>query len=177
MKQKQTTPIYYDMASVFLTSIVVVAVIFTFFFKISTVNGDSMRNTLSNGDRLVITAHAVNIKYGDIVIISQPNDYDEVLVKRVIATGGQTVNIDRDTHEVSVDGVVLDEPYIREPTRVLGDAFTYPVTVPEGYLFVMGDNRNASGDSRYKAVGLIDERYVIGQAVYRVGDSSLLIKD
>lgn len=176
MKEKYIASIY-DFASVLLTSIIAVAVIFTFFFKISTVNGDSMRNTLHNGDRLIITAHDSNIEYGDIVIISQPNAYEEVLVKRVIAKGGQTVNIDRDTHEVSVDGVVLDEPYIREQTRVLGDAFSYPVTVPEGCLFVMGDNRNESGDSRYKAVGMIDERYVVGQAVYRIGDSSLLIKD
>ena len=100
-----------------------------------------------------------------------------MLVKRVIATGGQTVNIDGNTHEVSVDGVVLDEPYIREKTRLLGDAFTYPVTVPEGCVFVMGDNRNESGDSRYKAVGMIDERYIVGQAVYRIGDSSLLTRD
>ena len=112
MKQKQATAIY-DFASVLLTSIIAVAVIFTFFFKISTVNGDSMRNTLHNGDQLIITAHDSDVKYGDIVIISQPNAYDEVLVKRVIATGGQTVNINGDTHEVSVDGVVLDEPYIR----------------------------------------------------------------
>lgn len=176
MKQKQAEAIY-DFASVLLTSIITVAVIFTFFFKISTVNGDSMRNTLHNGDQLIITAHDSDVKYGDIVIISQPNAYDEVLVKRVIATGGQTVNIDGDTHEVSVDGVVLNEPYIREKTKLLGDAFTYPVTVPEGCVFVMGDNRNESGDSRYKAVGMIDERYIVGQAVYRIGDRSLLTRD
>ena len=93
MKQKQAAAIY-DFASVLLTSIIAVAVIFTFFFKISTVNGDSMRHTLHNGDQLIITAHDSDVKYGDIVIVSQPNAYDEVLVKRVIATGGQTINID-----------------------------------------------------------------------------------
>ncbi len=164
----------YDFSSVIITSLIAVAVIFTFFVKVSNVNGRSMANTLQHGDTLIITAHDFNVENGDIVIISQPNAYNEVLVKRVIATSGQTVDIDAVTHKVYVDGVELDEPYIREKTKVTGDAFEYPVTVPEGCLFVMGDNRNESGDSRFKAVGMIDERYVVGQAFYRLGDNALL---
>ena len=166
----------YDFASVIMTSVIAVAIIFTFGFKVSTVSGHSMNNTLKHGDRLIITAKDYSVDYGDIVIISQPNDYNEVLVKRVIALGGQTIDIDLKKGTVSIDGVVLDEPYIRERMVVSGDGFDYPLTIPEGKVFVMGDNRNESGDSRFAAVGLIDERYIVGEAVYRIGDKALLEK-
>lgn len=164
----------YDFAGILMASVITVTVIFTFFFKISVVNGDSMLNTLRNGDRLVITARDYNIEQGDIVIISQPNTYEKVLIKRVIAKGGQTVDIDTVKGIVRVDGEVLDEPYLDVKTRTLGDGFTYPVTVPEGKLFVMGDNRNESADSRYRGIGFIDERYIVGEAIYRIGDTGLL---
>lgn len=173
MKDKKYSAVY-DFASILMTAIITVALLFTFFFKISTVNGHSMNDTLHDGDRLIITARDKSVDYGDIVIISQPNAYNEVLVKRVIATGGQTIDIDIKNNTVTVDGEVLSEPYIKERNRILGDAFDYPITIPEGYVFVMGDNRNDSGDSRYSAVGLIDERYIVGEAVYRIGDSSWL---
>ncbi len=173
MKDKKYSLIY-DLASVLVTAVIAVAFLFTFFIKISTVVGDSMNDTLQNGDKLVITAMVKSVDYGDIVIISQPNGYNEVLIKRVIATGGQTIDIDIRSNTVTVDGEVLSEPYVKERNRILGDAFDYPITVPEGYVFVMGDNRNNSGDSRFAAVGMIDERYIIGEAFYRMGDSSLL---
>lgn len=173
MKEK-TAFAFYDFASVLMTAVIAVCLIFTVGFKISTVNGDSMNNTLYDGDKLLISARDTSVDYGDIVIISQPNAYNEVLVKRVIATGGQTIDINLLKGTVTVDGKVLDEPYIRERMMVSGDAYTYPLTIPEGYVFVMGDNRNESGDSRFAAVGLIDERYIVGEAFYRIGDSSLL---
>lgn len=169
--------LFYDFASIIMTSVIAVAAIFTFGFKISTVNGSSMNNTLKHGDRLVITAKDNSVDYGDIVIISQPNDYNEVLVKRVIGLGGQTIDIDTDKGTVSIDGKVLDEPYVREKMVVAGDGFDYPLTIPEGKVFVMGDNRNYSGDSRFAAVGLIDERYIVGEAFYRIGDTALLNRD
>lgn len=173
MKEKLTFAIY-DFASVIMTSVIAVALIFTVGFKISTVNGKSMENTLRDGDRLLISSRDYSVDYGDIVIISQPNGYNEILVKRVIATGGQTISIDASRGTVTVDGEILDEPYIKETLRVQGDGFDYPITVPEGKVFVMGDNRNASGDSRFSAVGLIDERYIVGEAFYRIGDKGLL---
>lgn len=173
----RTTNFYtalYDFAAIIASSVITVAFIFAFLFKVSTVNGDSMVRTLNSGDKLIISARDYNIEQGDIVIISQPNAYDKVLIKRVIAKGGQTVDIDTANGVVIVDGEVLDEPYLSVKTKTAGDCFSYPVTVPEGMLFVMGDNRNISADSRYAGIGFIDERYVVGEAVYRIGDRHLL---
>lgn len=132
-----------------------------------------MLDSFHNGDRVFITAAGYQPKYGDVVIISQPNQYNEVLIKRIIAVGGQTVDVDATAGTVTVDGKVLYEPYIREQTLTQGN-MNFPLTVPEGYVFVMGDNRNHSTDSRYKSIGLIDERYIMGRAFYRVGDKTLL---
>lgn len=163
----------YDFASVLVSAIIAVTFIFTFLFKISSVNGPSMLDSFHNGDRVFITAAGYQPKYGDVVIISQPNQYNEVLIKRIIAVGGQTVDVDATAGTVTVDGKVLYEPYIREQTLTQGN-MNFPLTVPEGYVFVMGDNRNHSTDSRYKSIGLIDERYIMGKAFYRVGDKTLL---
>ena len=166
----------YDFASVLLTAILVVSIIFTFIFKISTVSGESMENTLHNGDNLLITAVNNEIKQGDVVVISQPNIYNLVLIKRVIATGGQTVTFDKKSGAVIVDGVPLEEDYTKEKTtRFYGMDRIY--TVPEGKLFVMGDNRNNSSDSRDSNIGLIDERYVLGTVFYRIGDTKLFNRE
>ena len=152
----------YDFASVLVSAIIAVTFIFTFLFKISSVNGPSMLDSFHNGDRVFITAAGYQPKYGN-----------EVLIKRIIAVGGQTVDVDATAGTVTVDGKVLYEPYIREQTLTQGN-MNFPLTVPEGYVFVMGDNRNHSTDSRYKSIGLIDERYIMGKAFYRVGDKTLL---
>ncbi|MGN0559973.1 MAG: signal peptidase I, partial [Candidatus Fimenecus sp.] len=162
--------------SILVSAVLAVCLIFTFVFKISAVDGDSMNNTLHNGDKVLITARDWTIERGDIVVISQPNAFNKVLIKRVIATEGQTVEINGKTHQVIVDGAVLEEPYIAQPLIVQG-SWNYPVTVPEGCVFVMGDNRNRSTDSRDSAVGMIDTRYIVGEAIYRIGDSQLLINN
>lgn len=89
------------------------------------------------------------------------------MVKRVIATEGQTIEIDFDRGRVYVDGELLDEPYIAEPTHNQLD-FQGPQTVPEGCVFVMGDNRNASSDSRRAQIGMVDERLIVGKVLLRV---------
>lgn len=166
----------YDLAGIIVSALVAVCVIFTFFFKISTVVGESMENTLLGGDTVLISAINSDIKYGDVVVVSQPNIYEKVLIKRVIAVGGQTISFDSVTGNAVVDGKQLDEPYIKEKMD-----FTYSMsktyTVPQGMLFVMGDNRNESSDSRDAYIGMIDERYVVGKVFYKVGDFNLFNTD
>ena len=127
-----------------------------------------MLPTLHGGDWLVVSSAVYDEpQYKDIVIVTQPNYFHEPIVKRVIATGGQTVDIDPVAGVVYVDGEALDEPYTLEPTYTLDD-IQFPLKVPEGMLFVMGDNRNDSSDSRSSKVGLIDQRYVLGKVSGRL---------
>ncbi len=137
---------------------------FIFFLRVVYVDGGSMLPTLQNYDQLVTSNLFYTPKDGDVVVVRSMSYGDSPLVKRVIATGGQTVDIDFDSGVVYVDGVALEEPYTNSPTTARED-FSGPVTVPEGKLFVMGDNRNASKDSRNDDVGMVDERCVIGKVL------------
>ena len=101
------------------------------------------------------------------MVVNQPNEFGKPLIKRIIALEGQAVDIDFKTGVVTVDGQVLDEPYISTPTTVY-EGVDFPVTVPEGTVFVMGDNRQNSTDSRSEMVGFIDTRYILGKAIFRI---------
>ena len=167
----------FEYVETFCIALSVMIVLFLFFFRNVTVDGDSMLPTLQDGNWLVVSAFDASPDCGDIVIVTQPNQTSTggPIVKRVIAVGGQTVDIDFDHGIVYVDGKELDEPYILEKNYRSFDV-SFPLTVPEGFLFVMGDNRNDSLDSRSSRIGLIDERYVLGKAVMRilpVGDSKI----
>lgn len=166
----------YEAVSVVVTAVVIILIIFTFLCRLSGVVGSSMNPTLENGDWTIMgqMGSRYEPKYGDIVVVSQPNALNEVLIKRVIATGGQTIDIDFETGAVKVDGKVLDEPYIAEPTYYhFDDGIYFPYRVPEGYVFVMGDNRNNSTDSRSAMVGPIKNEYLLGKVSYSLGSGGM----
>lgn len=156
-----------DWVEAAMLAVVCVVLVFTFIVRTAGVEGSSMLPSLSDGDRLLITKLAEPLERGDIVVITKPSASPKPLVKRVIATGGQTIDINFDTHEVYVDGVKLFERYIAEPTARYYD-MQFPQLVPEGHVFVMGDNRNDSWDSRATAVGMVDERHILGKVIYRI---------
>lgn len=156
-----------EIASVLATSIITIMVIFTFVFRIVGVSGPSMRETLHNGDWLFVSAFSAKVDRGDIVIITQPNSFNEPIVKRVIAVGGDTIDIDFQKAAVYVNGKEINEPYLGTPTTNDEYGQAYPLTLKEGEVFVMGDNREHSTDSRSAMIGVIDERYILGQVRVR----------
>ncbi len=145
-----------------ISAALVLVLVFSFFFRIIQVDGESMVPTLENGDKLVVWGAGYEPQRGDVVIVDSYTSYGRPLVKRAIAKGGDTISIDYATGTVEVNGKALEEDYIAEPTY-LGYDVEFPYTVPEGTVFVMGDNRNASLDSRSSYVGCIDERDILGK--------------
>lgn len=147
--------------------LVALILIFTFVGRIIGVVGSSMYPTLHDGDMLLLQSIGYTPKQGDVVVLTKEFDAsDGPIVKRVIATGGQHVEIDYDAGTVAVDGVVLDEPYINEFMQQPAYENLTSVDVPEGSIFVMGDNRNHSSDSRDVTLGTVDQRYVLGRALW-----------
>ena len=160
----------YEWVQSLVGSVLVVVAIFTFVILMMGVDGHSMLNTLQHGDRLLVVNSMLyhDYKYGDIVILRKNGVFDDdPIVKRVIAVEGQTVDIDFAEGIVYVDGEALEEDYIREPTYT-AEGTEFPLTVPEGSIFVMGDNRNGSSDSRDYRLGTVDTRYVIGKAAFLI---------
>ena len=145
--------------------VLVIIFLFTFVMRITIVDGHSMENTLHHGDIVLVRSIGYTPKQGDIVVLTKTTFREASIIKRVIATEGQTVDIVYATSTVYVDGVALEEDYINEPTYV-EEGTEFPLTVPEGSIFVMGDNRNHSSDSRSSDLGTVDTRYVIGKAVF-----------
>lgn len=165
--QVKIATFFFETVSVFSMAAVAIAFCFTFLFRTVVVDGSSMNPTLWDGDRLIITAGLTDVEYGDIVVCSQPNPMEKTLIKRVIATEGQEVNIDFANGIVYVDGEVIDEPYIADPTT-LYEGMQFPQTVPENCVFVMGDNRLHSTDSRSDMVGFIRTDYIMGKVLFRM---------
>jgi len=147
-------------------ALIVLIICFTFLGRIISVDGSSMFPTLHDHDMLLLQCLGYTPKQGDVVVLNKPfSGITDPIVKRIIATGGQTVRIDYTEAKVYVDDVPLDEPYINETMFPPSYASLSYIEVPEGSIFVMGDNRNASSDSRSVELGTIDSRYILGRAL------------
>lgn len=167
----------FDFADSIVVALIVVISLFTFVFMKATVSGESMTNTLHDGDQLIVSDFNYTPQIGDIVIISRNYNntadkneyYDDPLVKRVIATAGQSVEIK--DGDVYVDDKKINEPYL-DDTLTFGETpnreFEGKQTVPDGCIFVMGDNRQNSKDSRSKEIGFVRTRYVLGKVLWRI---------
>ena len=179
----------YDYAEIFAISIVAVIFLFSFGIRLCRVDGSSMNQTLKNDEPLIAANFFYTPKQGDIVVFHLVNNsYHEPLVKRVIALEGQTVEIDMTNNQITVDGKVyadehaylsggayemryeFDKQYIFKD----GERTVFRATVPEGKIFVLGDNRNGSSDSRSVRVGFVDKRSVLGRAVLRLSPFAIL---
>ena len=158
----------YDWLEVIVLSAAFALLLFTFILRLAIVDGDSMNHTLHDQELLIISSLMYTPENSDIIVFTSPN-YPEPIVKRIIATEGQTVDIDFDTWTVTVDGKVVEEDYInRVPGAMRSADVSFPLTVPEGYIFVMGDNRNDSLDSRNSRIGFVDERHILGEVKLRI---------
>ena len=151
---------------------VVFMLIYLLLFRVVVVTGDSMNQTLLDGDMLLLASNTVyrNPRQGDIIVASKDSYRGgECIVKRVIATEGQVVSIDFENRIVYVDGQPLEESYTffaeNDDRPMIQEGITFPQTVPEGCVFVMGDNRNVSLDSRSPTIGFIDQREILGKAI------------
>ncbi len=186
-KKMEVGGFLFDALEMFVWALAILLLVFTFAFRLCRVEGASMENTLYNGENLLLYSFAYEPQQDDIVVFhltdEEPN-LEKMLVKRVIATGGQTVKIDFKNNTIFVDGVLYEDEhatlknnadkivdqylYFRPDWEYDSNADTMTVTVPEGHLFVLGDNRNFSRDSRDSDIMFVDERCVLGKVILRV---------
>ena len=159
---------WFDFVATLAGAIAAVMLILVFLFRVVTVDGQSMVPTLQDGDRLILTDVTTRYQRADIVVISRANE--DPLVKRVIAVGGDT--IDLVDGAVYLNGTFLEEPYLDQETwDVSPEPPDFPLTVPNGYVFVMGDNRGNSLDSRSYEVGLVDTHRILGKVIVHLSNT------
>ena len=186
-KKEEAGGFLFDALEMFVWALAILLLVFTFAFRLCRVEGASMENTLYNGENLLLYSFAYEPRQDDIVVFhltdAEPN-LEKMLVKRVIATGGQTVSINFKNNTITVDGVLYEDEhatlknnankiveqylYFRPDWKYDSKTDSMTVTVPEGHLFVLGDNRNFSRDSRDSDIMFVDERCVLGKVILRV---------
>lgn len=159
----------FEWLELFVWVIGITLLIFSVFLRVAVVDGDSMQSTLHSGDTLLLSNFGYTPEKGDIIVFQVAgSDHSHPVVKRVIATEGDTVDIDFDGWAVSVNGEALEESYVTKADSAMERGnIAFPLTVPKGCVFVLGDNRNASWDSRYSAVGCVDTRAILGKVLIR----------
>lgn len=148
-------------------AMLVIVLLFTFVVRVVRVDGHSMQPGLQNDDKILIASQPYQPRYGDVVVVDSYIPHGLPLIKRVIGLPGDTIDIDYTAGTVYRNGTALAEPYTAEPTY-LAETVSFPLTVPEGTLFLMGDNRNNSADSRDSRIGCVDCRDILGRALVRI---------
>ena len=154
----------FEVFQAIISALVVITILFIFVFRVVNVDGTSMKPTLQNNDKVIVSTVGYKPERGDIVVISSTDGLKEPIVKRIVAVGGDTVDINFTTGVVTVNGI--EEDYTDELTSQQFD-IAFPITVPEGTVFVLGDNRAGSLDSRSTRVGCVDERLIVGKVLFR----------
>lgn len=168
VNDKKVTDYMFDLTRTIIFVFAFMSVIFTFIIRDANVVGNSMLDTLHSDDKILMTNFMYKPKCGDIVAINAENQIEKRIIKRVIATEGQTLVVDYSKNAVYVDGIQIDELYVSSITREPSNPLQIPYVIPEGYIFVMGDNRIISLDSRDKSIGLVSVNDVIGKAQFIV---------
>lgn len=164
VKQSNEKLNIFEIFEAIIAAFFVITLIFTFVFRVFSVDGPSMKPTLQDGDKVVVSTIGYKAQKGDIVVLSSTEGLKKPIIKRIIAVAGDTVDINFTTGVVTVNGT--EEHYTDELTTQQFDV-AFPVTVPEGTVFVLGDNRGVSLDSRSTQVGCVDERLIVGKVLFR----------
>ena len=158
----------YSLFSMILILMVCVFVLFTFFLRLVSVSGDSMIPNIYHGEKIVVSDFMYTPEYGDVVVIGRSTETENSIIKRVIALPGDTVNINFDTHMITVNGGVITEHYRTNGAITEHGDMTFPLNVPADCVFVLGDNRNNSIDSRFSSVGFIKLDEITGKALFKL---------
>ncbi len=166
-RQREKNTMMLDWFEAILMAVVVMFLVLVFAVRMVNVNGVSMEPTLQDGNQLIVLSAAYQPQRGDIVVVSGDNTVGLPIVKRVIGLGGDEVDIDFESGEVRVNGEILEEDYISAATTLAYDV-QFPLIVPDGYLFLLGDNRPQSKDSRDSEIGFVDERDLLGKVIWRL---------
>lgn len=164
----KVTNYIYSVLSMIMAIMVCVFVLFTFLLRLVSVSGDSMNPNIYHGEKILVSDLFYTPAYGDVVVIGRSTETENSIIKRVIALPGDEVNINFDTHLITVNGKVITETYKTEGAISDPGDFTYPLTVPDDSVFVLGDNRNNSLDSRFEAVGFIKLDEITGKALFKL---------